>query len=86
MSTGLEDCPVAKKESKYAVAKLGVNLLRDARIICSITGEDLQDYLTRVMEPIVARDKEQAFEKERAEKERAEKERTRPKKKAPPDR
>jgi hypothetical protein len=81
MSVDLEEYPVAKKESKYTVTKIGTNLLRDARIVCSITGEALQDYLTRVMEPIVARDKEQAFERERTAKEQA-----KPKKKAPPDR
>jgi hypothetical protein len=79
MSVEVEDCPVAKKESKYTVTKVGTNLLRDARIVCSITGEALQDYLTRILEPIIAKDKDRAFQQERMAKEQA-----RPKKKTPP--
>lgn len=65
MITALAEYPVAKELPKYMVAKIGAHVIRDARIVCSITGEDLQDYLTRLLEPLVTRDKIEAFEKER---------------------
>jgi hypothetical protein len=65
MSFGMVEQPVAKERPKYSVTKIDADVLRDARIVCSITGEDLQDYLTRLLKPLVARDKDGAFDRER---------------------
>jgi hypothetical protein len=51
-----------KAPTKPAVgpAKLELDVLRDARIVVAFSGEGLTEYLSRVLRPIVAKDKEAA--------------------------
>ena len=54
-----------KTESReVAPAKIESSVMRDARIVVAITGEGLSDYLSRLLRPLVTRDKEQAIAKE----------------------
>lgn len=52
-------------ESRMVPLKVDADILRDSRIVCAITGEDIQDYVSRALAPIVARHKEEAMALER---------------------
>jgi hypothetical protein len=45
--------------------KLDADVLRDARIVCAITGGGLSTYLSGRLRPFIARDKEAAIEREK---------------------
>ena len=64
MSTGTAGMGRKKTERSVDIVKIDSAVVRDARIIVAITGEGLSDYLSRLLRPLVTRDKEQAIAKE----------------------
>lgn len=64
MSTGTVGMGRKKTERSVDIVKIDSAVVRDARIIVAITGEGLSDYLSRLLRPLVTRDKEQAIAKE----------------------
>lgn len=57
-----------KKPEKRSVepAKIDAQVMRDARVVAALTGEGLSEYLSRLLRPLVARDKAAAVTKEAA--------------------
>ena len=65
MRSGVETMGRKKSADKPVdVAKIESSVMRDARIVVAITGEGLSDYLSRLLRPLVTRDKEQDIAKE----------------------
>lgn len=55
-----------KPEKTVDVVKIDSAIVRDARVVVALTGDGLGEYLSRVLGPIVARDKAAAMAKEAA--------------------
>ena len=71
LSTGLAELEMARKKAEkpeHGMAKLASDVLRDARIVVAITEEGLSEYLSRLLRPLVAKDKAALLERERGEK------------------
>lgn len=68
MSTGLANRTMGRKKTEVKtdvdITKIHSDVMRDARILVALTGEGLSDYLSRVLRPIVAKDKADAMAKE----------------------
>ncbi len=63
MSTGTAPPPMAKKKAettKMGVTKINEDVLDDARITVSYTKEGLGEFLSRLLAPIVAKERELA--------------------------
>jgi hypothetical protein len=50
----------AQSKPEVGMAKIASDVLKDARIVVAYTEEGLTEYLSRILRPIVARDKEEA--------------------------
>lgn len=46
------------EKPQYAIAKIDALVMRDARVVVASTGEKLADYLSRLLAPIVASDRD----------------------------
>ena len=70
MSTGLAVKPMGKKKSpttpKMGVTKIDEAILRDARIVVAVTNEPLGIYLSRLLKPLIVKDKEVVLKQETA--------------------
>lgn len=68
MTSALVAQPMAKKKTAaradVEIAKIRASVLRDARIVVAVTGEGLSEYLSRVLEVAVAKDKAEALARE----------------------
>ena len=68
MSVGLLEPEVGRKKAPVKpdvmVTKIGSKVIRDARIVTAMSGEGMAEYLTRLLEPIVAKDKADAIARE----------------------
>lgn len=64
MSTGLLDMP-AKKSSTLPV-KLHMDVIESARIVSAFRGEPMQDMLSNILRPILAKMEQQEMDKRRA--------------------
>jgi hypothetical protein len=56
---------VTDEARPMAAIKLDADVLRDARIVCAITGGSLSTYLSGRLRPFIALDKEAAIEREK---------------------
>jgi transcriptional regulatory protein LevR len=61
--------PMARTKSEST--KIDADVLRDARIVTAVTGEGLSEYLSKLLRPIVAKQKEEALEQEKTGKARS---------------
>ena len=64
MSTDLAEPPImarkrseAGKKTPATMAKIHADVMEDARIVVAVSQEGLTDYLSRLLRPLVARDR-----------------------------
>lgn len=68
METATAEPTMGRKKSApkpdVDVAKIQSDVMRDARIVVAVTGEGLSEYLSRLLRPLIAKDKAEAIARE----------------------